>query len=113
MTDVRAGQILRDLPDGRFLLRIKFLCEVEDEDEEAGWIIEDKFIPVRSKQINILEITKNTRPGALTGIDKVYYINAYPVTVVIYGLYPIREPDQTRLAPLRDGDLNCIANRVI
>ena len=49
----------------------------------------------------------------MTGIDKVYYINAYPVTAVIYGFYSFREPDLARLAPLRGGDLNCVAQRVV
>ena len=41
-----------------------------------------------------------------------FYQNAYPVTAVVYGLYPIR-PDPANLAPLRDGDLNCVAQRVV
>ena len=48
----------------------------------------------------------------LTRIDDVFYQNAYPVTAVAYGLYPIRDPDPANLAPLRDGDLNCVAQRV-
>ena len=39
--------------------------------------------------------------------------NAYPVTAVAYGLYPIRDPDPANLALLRDGDLNCVAKRVV
>ena len=31
----------------------------------------------------------------------------------MYGLYPIREPDPANLVPLRDGDLNCVAQRVV
>ena len=27
--------------------------------------------------------------------------------------YPIRDPDPANLAPLRDGDLNCVAQRVV
>ena len=42
-----------------------------------------------------------------------FYQNAYPVTAVVYGLYPIRDPDPANLAPLRDGDLNCVAQRVV
>ena len=49
----------------------------------------------------------------LTGIDSVFYQNAYPVTAVAYGLYPIRDPDPANLAPLRDGNLNCVAQRVV
>ncbi|MEW8689206.1 MAG: hypothetical protein AB2556_25570 [Candidatus Thiodiazotropha sp.] len=43
----------------------------------------------------------------------VFYKNAYPVSAVAYGLYPIRDPDPANLAPLRDGDLNCVAQRVV
>ena len=42
-----------------------------------------------------------------------FYQNAYSVTAVVYGLYPIRDPDPANLAPLRDGDLNCVAQRVV
>ena len=42
-----------------------------------------------------------------------FYQNAYPVTAVVYGLYPIRGPDPANLAPLRDSDLNCVAQRVV
>ena len=41
-----------------------------------------------------------------------FYQNAYPVTAVVYGLYRIRDPDPANLAPLRVGDLNCVAERV-
>ena len=49
----------------------------------------------------------------MEGIDRLYYANAYPVSAVVYGLYPIREPDEENLDPMRDGDLNCVAQRVI
>ena len=42
-----------------------------------------------------------------------FYQNAYPVTAVAYGPYPIRNPDPANLAPLRDGDLNCVVQRVV
>lgn len=41
------------------------------------------------------------------------YQNAYPDTVVVYGVYPIRDPDPANLAPSRNGDLNCVAKRAI
>ena len=31
----------------------------------------------------------------------------------MYGLYPLRDPDPANLAHLRDGDLNCVAQRVV
>ena len=53
------------------------------------------------------------KPRAFIGIDSVFYQNAYHVTAVANGLYPIRDPDPANLAPLRDGDLNCVAQRVV
>ncbi|MEW8688923.1 MAG: hypothetical protein AB2556_24150 [Candidatus Thiodiazotropha sp.] len=49
----------------------------------------------------------------MTGIEKVFYQNAYPISAVAYGLYSIRDPDPANLAALRDGDLNCVAQRVV
>ena len=68
--------------------------------------------PVKKGQ-QIIDISKNTKPGALTGINSLYYQNAYPVTAAIYGLYLIRDPYPANLAPLRDGDFNCVEQRVI
>ena len=112
MTDQRAAQILAGLPeDDEHLLRIKFLRERNDD-----WVVEDKFDPVRAerkKGQGVIAVSRDTKAGVLTGIDSVFYQNAYPVTAVVYGLYPIRDPDPANLAPLRDGDLNCVAERVV
>ena len=54
-----------------------------------------------------------TQPGALEGIDRLYYADAYPVSAVVYGLYPIREPNKENLEPIRDGDLNCVGRHII
>ena len=43
------------------------------------------------------------RVGALTGIDRVFYQNAYPVTAVVYRFYPIQEPDLENLVPMQVG----------
>jgi len=53
--------------------------------------------------------------GLLTGIDRDYYQNAYPVTAVVYGLYPIRlrDTDPANVAQLTDGDLICVARRLV
>ena len=112
MTDARAARLLAALPEEEFLLRIKFLRERT----EGDWIVEDKFDPVRAerrKGQGIVEVTSQTIPGVLRGIDNVFYNNAYPVTAVVYGLYPIRDSDPANLAPLRDGHLNCVAQWVI
>ena len=74
-----------------FLLRIKFLQEKAEND----WVLEDKFDPVRAerkKGRGVVEVTRNTSPGVLSGIDSVFYQNAYLVTAVVYGLYPVRDP---------------------
>ena len=112
MADVRATQLLAALPGGEFILKLKFLREKAEDD----WVLEDKFDPVRAerkKGQGVIEVSRDTKPGALIGIDSVFYQNAYPVTAVAYGLYPIRDPDPANLAPLRDGDLNCVAQRVV
>jgi hypothetical protein len=41
------------------------------------------------------------------------YHHGYPVTTVIYGFYLFRDPDPVNLASIRDGDLNCVAQRVV
>ncbi len=108
MLDKRAAQLLAVfLEDDEHLLRIKFLLELD----EGDWVVEDKFNPVRAerkKGQDVIKISQDTKPGALIGIDQVFYQNAYPVTAVVYGLYPIREADPANLAPLIDGDLNCV-----
>ena len=112
MADIRATQLLAALPGGEFILKLKFLQEKAEDD----WVLEDKFDPVRAerkKGQGVIEDSRYTKPGALIRIDSAFYQNAYPVTAVAYGLYPIRDPDPANLAPLRDGDLNCVAQRVV
>ncbi|MEW8688757.1 MAG: hypothetical protein AB2556_23315, partial [Candidatus Thiodiazotropha sp.] len=89
---------------------LKFLRE----QQEGEWAVEDKFDPVRverKKGQTIIEISRDTKPGVLTGIDRVFFQNAYPA--VAYDLYQIRDPDPANLAPLRDGRLNSVAQRVV
>ena len=66
-----------------------------------------------NQSINTDSKNSKTKPGQLTGIDLVHYQNAYPVTAVVYRLYPIRDPDPANLAPLRNGDFNCVARRAV
>ncbi|MEW8688737.1 MAG: hypothetical protein AB2556_23215, partial [Candidatus Thiodiazotropha sp.] len=82
----------------QFLIRIKFLHEVKEDE----WVIEDKMTPVKTGREKGLEnvLSRDTKPGVLTGIDKPYYENCYPVTAVVYRIYPIRDPDPANLAPL-------------
>ena len=110
MTNVRATQLLAALPQGNFILRLKFLRETDDDS------VLEEFDPVRTerkKGQRVIEISRDTKPSVLTGIDSVCNQNAYYVTAVAYGLYPIRDPDPANLAPLRDGYLNCVAQRVV
>ena len=46
-------------------------------------------------------------------MDNVFYQNAYPATAVVYGLYPTRDLEPANLAPLKDGDLNCLTQWVV
>ncbi|KAK3771926.1 hypothetical protein RRG08_053907 [Elysia crispata] len=108
LTAERATEVLEKLSDGEFLVKVKFLRE----QAPGVWVYEDGFAPLRQGRTRggeVLEVTPETRPGALEGIDRLYYVNAYPVSAVVYGLYPIRELDERNLDPMRDGDLNCVA----
>ncbi|KAK3759890.1 hypothetical protein RRG08_057515 [Elysia crispata] len=112
LTAERATEVLNKLSDGKFLVKVKFLRE----QAPGVWVYEDGFAPLRQGRTRggeVVEVTPETLPGALEGIDRLYYVNAYPVSAVVYGLYPIREPDERNLDPMRDGDLNCVAQRVI
>ena len=80
MTDVRATQLLAALPEGNFILRLKFLPENNDD-----WVLEDKFDPVQTEQKKgqgVIEISRDKKPGVLTGIDSMLYQNVYPVIAV-------------------------------
>ena len=112
MTAERATEVLKKLSDGGFLIKVKFLREQAPD----VWVYEDGFAPLKQGRIrggNVFEVTPEPQLGALEGIDRLYYANAYRVSAVVYGLYPIREPDEENLDPMRDGDLNCVAQRVI
>ena len=59
MTDVRATQLLAALPEGNFILRLKFLRENDND-----WVLEDKFDPVRTerkKGQGVIEISRDTK----------------------------------------------------
>ena len=62
---------------------------------------------------HVLVVSSVTEPGAVEGIDQLYYQNVYPDSVVVYGPYPIRDPDLANLALMHDGDLNCASQRVV
>lgn len=51
MTDVREAQILRALPEGVFLIQIKFIRDRPPEDEdEVEFIVGNKFDSVREER---------------------------------------------------------------
>ena len=107
-----AVKLLQHLDKSRYLIKVKFLREQEPD----VWVVEDGFEPLkegRTRGGGVLEISNKTLPGLLEGLDQLYYHNAYPVAVVVYGLYRIRDPHPANLAPMRDGDLNCVAQRVV
>ncbi|MEW8689086.1 MAG: hypothetical protein AB2556_24970, partial [Candidatus Thiodiazotropha sp.] len=77
ITDERAARLLDNLPEGRFLLKLTFLRE----QQEGEWVVEDKFDPVRAERRRgqaIIEISRDTRPGVLTGIDRVFLPERLP-----------------------------------
>ena len=82
MVDMRVAWLLDSLLEGEFLLKLKFLREKAKDD----LVLEDKFDPVqaeRKKGQGVIEVSRDTKPGVLTGIDSVFYQNAYPVTAVV------------------------------
>ena len=109
LTSLRATELLQKIR-GEFIIKIKFIREHNPD----IWVVEDGFAPLNQvRGGGILVISTVTAPGALVGIDRLYYANAYPVSAVVYGLYPIREPDQNNLAPMREGYFHFVAQRVI
>ena len=71
MTDERAAHLLQKLPEGEYMLKIKFLRE----HNEGDWVIEDKFDPVKMERRRgqaVVTISNSSRPGALTGIDTLF-----------------------------------------
>ena len=111
MTAQMAAGVLQHL-EGEFLVKVKFVREQAPD----VWVVEDGFAPLKEGETRgreVLEISSKTKPGALEGIDKLYFQNAYPVTEVVYGLYPVRDPNPVNLAPMRNGDFNCVAQRVV
>ena len=60
MTDIRATQLLAALPEGNFILRLKFLRENDDD-----LVLEDKFDPVRTEQKKGQGVIKISRAQSL------------------------------------------------
>ncbi|MEW8689365.1 MAG: hypothetical protein AB2556_26375 [Candidatus Thiodiazotropha sp.] len=96
MTDERAARLLDSLPKGGFVLKLKFLCE----QQEGEWAVKDKFDPVREQRKKgqaIIEISRDTKHGVLTGINRVFYQNAYHLRSCLPPLHNQRpRPSQPR-----------------
>ena len=98
LTDERAKDIIDSVsPNTEFLIKIKFIRERGDLNSDGTyWAIEDGYEALRQGETRgkktIVLSRRETEPGSLVGIDRVFYMNSYPVTVVVYGLYKIREP---------------------
>lgn len=93
MTGARATRLLISLPEGSSFLRIKLLRERA----EGDWAVKDN--PVCAERKNrqvVVELSRDLNPGALVGVDSVFYQNAYLVTAVVYGLNTLRDPDSKR-----------------
>ena len=80
--------------------------------ETGDWNIRDKFDPILKDNKTVI-VSRDSKPGLLTEIDKLYYERSYPVAAVVYGIYPLNEkPDIEKLAPMKYSSLNCVAERV-
>ena len=83
MTMERATDILNRMPDGNFRLEVTFIKYANEQ-----WKIEKSRNPIRdSGKKHLFTLNKQKNPGALVGIDAMFYDVAYPVTVVIYSGY--------------------------
>ncbi len=94
--------------EGAYLLKIKLIKEYD----EGVFIVEDTFQPLQAGKTRgqaVIEVTAQTSPVLLEGIDRPYFGIAYPMSPVVYGLYQIREPNPANLVPMRTGNINCVA----
>lgn len=112
MNDTIARNIIGYLDHRRYFVQIKFIVGVVDENGDETWIIRDKLDPVLADRKTVL-LSKDSKPGVLVGIDIPYYVRAYPVTAVVYGIYPMKKPSVDKLNPMRVSTLNCVAERVM
>ncbi|CAG8828392.1 4246_t:CDS:2, partial [Racocetra persica] len=112
MTEKRAQEILNTIDNGEFLIRVKFIRD----DSVYG----DKFqTTIAFKIIDKYELIRESKKA---GIDEKFLVREVSEqsevgkldsNAVVYGLYRIRKPDVNRLIPMKDGALNCVAQRVI
>ena len=86
MNDENAAVIISQLDAKKYFFRVKFIVPVESGD----WIIRDKFEPIL-KDNKTVTVSRDSKPGILTGIDKPYYERSYPETAIVYGIYPLND----------------------
>ncbi|CAG8628717.1 23401_t:CDS:10 [Gigaspora margarita] len=120
--------------NSEYLIRVKFIranTVILDKETKRGFKIIDKYESIReSKKAggkyirggpNVI-LTKKMKPGFWVEIDEKFLVRDVKVqseverldsNAVVYGLYQIRKPDVNRLMPIKDGTLNCVAERVI
>ena len=107
MTEERAEDIINRLPEGDYRLQVTFI-----KHDGNKWIaVEGRDAIKKSNRKDNFILNKNTAPGALVGIDSLFYDASYPVTVVIYSAYKIKEPDEKKLQPMRHPG-NCVAKLI-
>ena len=59
-------------------------------------------------------MSQDSKPGTFTGIDKPYQEKFYPVTSVVYRIYPLNGKQKINiLKTMRHSSLNCVAERII
>ncbi|CAG8789026.1 17914_t:CDS:2, partial [Racocetra persica] len=135
MTEKQAREILNTINNGKFLIRIKFIQDDsvygDEHQTKIAFKIIDKYEPIReSKKVgrkyakggpNVI-LTKKMKLGFWVGIDKKFLVREVSKqseverlesNTVVYELYRIRKPDINRLMPIKDGVLNCVAQRVV
>ncbi len=135
MTKEYAKKILDAIDDNRFLIRVKFVRNDSffDGRHNYAFKIIDKYQPIReSKRAGKKFITggsnviliKKTKLSFWIGIDEKFLVRIIQgekiskykeldANAVVYGLYQIWKPDSKWLMSMKDGALNCVAQRVI
>ncbi|PKK56043.1 hypothetical protein RhiirC2_800878 [Rhizophagus irregularis] len=127
MTKKCAKKILDAIDDNRFLIRVKFIRDNSSYDGRYNYAfkIVDEYQPIRESKragkkfvpegLNVI-FTKKTKPGFWVGIDEkflVKIIQGEKQSEYIELNANAVEPDSKRLMPMKDGTLNCVAQRVI
>lgn len=81
---------------------------MEENKKQHAPKLHKAYRPIRHRGTQFV-LNRNMRPGALVGIDSIYYNVAYPISVVVYELLEIEEPGEMLLMRTPG---NCVANLV-